>query len=128
MTGLNETQLGLNPPWWICDLMKRQVGDAIADRMLQRGTLVDAERAQELGLVCDAVGTVEELDAAVTRHIKEMLAVPDSARQAVKAERRAGLGDAMAAGVREGSDWFVNAVTSEPVQGPIAAYAASLKQ
>ena len=126
--GLNEAALGLNAPWWICDLMERAVGTVKSEQMLQRGSLIDGTRAAELGLVCDAAGTAEEVDALVAKHMQELLAVPDSARQAVKAQRRQALGDAMKSGTAEGSAWFVSRVTSPEVQQPIQAYVASLKK
>jgi len=126
--GLNESALGLNAPWWICNLMERAIGTVKSEQMLQRGSLVDGTEAAKLGLVCSSAATSDEVDALVAKHMKEMLAVPNSARQAVKAQRRQALGDAMKSGTAEGSDWFVSRVTSPEVQGPIQAYVASLKK
>ena len=126
--GLNETQLGLNPPWWICDLLARTVGDARSEQMLQRGLLLDATQAAAIGLIDDAASSAEEVDALVSKHMKAMLAVPDTARAKVKAQRRESLGSEMRSGTVAGADWFVGAVTSAEVQGPIKAYVASLKK
>ena len=126
--GLNETQLGLNPPWWICDLLARTVGDARSEQMLQRGLLLAATQAAAIGLIDDAASSAEEVDALVSKHMKAMLAVPDTARAKVKAQRRESLGSEMRSGTVAGADWFVGAVTSAEVQGPIKAYVASLKK
>jgi len=124
--GLNEAQLGLAPPWWICDLMTRCVGDVASERMLTRGSLVMAEEAAELGLVDTAPDSVQGLEQAVQLHMKQMLAVPDAARREVKAQRRRRLGDEMKARTAEGSDAFVAAVLSPPLQATLQAYMESL--
>ena len=65
--GLNETVLGLAPPWWICDLLCRVVGEAKGEQMLQRGTLLDPTGAAAIGLIDTAVDAPAELMPAAEK-------------------------------------------------------------
>lgn len=126
--GLNETALGLAPPWWICDLLCRVVGEAKGEQMLQRGTLLDPAGAAAVGLIHTAVDTPAELMPAAEKAMRAMLAIPDPARQLVKAMRRAPIGDGMRGRVEADADFFVACITNPGVQHAITTYVNSLKK
>eukprot|EP00501_MAST-03F_sp_TOSAG23-6_P001749 GSMAST32.ASY1.ANO1.1826.1 assembled CDS len=129
--GLNETALGLNPPWWICDLMSRVVGDARGEQLVTRGTLLDGEAAFSIGLVDDAVHNKDELDSAVMKHMKEMYVFImnfEFILFLIRNIRRDYFGSEMRKRTDEGCDWFVERITNPIIQKPIQAYVKSLKK
>lgn len=92
--GLNETQVGLVAPEGIQQLMRRIVGPHRAERLLVGGELVDAERAQALGLVDELV----EIDNVATRArvwLDELLQLPRMPMLATRALARADLATAL---------------------------------
>ena len=60
--GLPETRVGLLPAGGGTQLLTRKVGTSRAKELIFRGTQIDADHAQQLGLVADVVDR-EQLDA-----------------------------------------------------------------
>ena len=82
--GLNETQVGLVAPEGIQHLMRRAVGAHRAEVLLVTGELVDAGRAQAIGLVDELAG-IDEVATRARVWLEGLLALP---RQPVLETRR----------------------------------------
>ena len=81
--GFTETKLGILPAV-ISPFALAKVGQAAARELFLTGARFSSHRAKEIGLVHDVVATAE-LDAAVERHIKEILTAGPEAVAAAKA-------------------------------------------
>ena len=120
--GQTEIDLGIIPGWGGTQRLPRLVGDEMARRMIFFGERVDAQDAQEYGLVGDVVAH-DELDSYVTDMAEELASKPQFAMQAAKEalnlerrrepdaglayERRAWSGLFGTADQREGMEAFV---------------------
>ncbi len=81
--GQTEIDLGIIPGWGGTQRLPRLVGDELARRMIFFGERVDAQDAQEYGLVGDVVAH-DELDSYVEEMAAELAAKPQFAMQAAK--------------------------------------------
>lgn len=81
--GQTEIDLGIIPGWGGTQRLPRLVGDEMARRMIFFGERVDAQDAQEYGLVGD-VAAHDELDSYVTEMAEELASKPQFAMQAAK--------------------------------------------
>jgi len=81
--GQTEIDLGIIPGWGGTQRLPRLVGDEMARRMIFFGERVDAQDAQEYGLVGDVVAH-DELDSYVTEMAEELASKPQFAMQAAK--------------------------------------------
>jgi enoyl-CoA hydratase/carnithine racemase len=82
--------LGLVPEAGSTLLLPMRVGNAVASEMLLLGRVVDARRAQALGLVNEVFSSVDELSATARRVAGELAEKPPSA---LRATRKLLLGD-----------------------------------
>jgi len=82
--GEPEIELGVIPGFGGTQRLPRHVGDETARRLLFFGNRVDAQDAQELGLVGDVVAH-DELDAYVDEMAADLAARPAAALRAAKA-------------------------------------------
>lgn len=89
--GQTEIDLGIIPGWGGTQRLPRLVGDELARRMIFFGERVDAQDAQEYGLVGD-VTAHDELDSYVTEMAEELASKPRfamrAAKEALNLERR----------------------------------------
>ena len=92
--GLNETQVGLVAPEGIQRLMRRVVGPHRAERLLVGGEMVDAERAQAIGLV-DELAPIDEVPQRARAWLSPLLALPPRPMLATRAIARADVIDAL---------------------------------
>jgi len=92
--GLNETQVGLVAPEGIQRLMRRVVGPHRAERLLVGGEMVDAERAQAIGLV-DELAPIDEVPQRARAWLSQLLALPPRPMLATRAIARADVVDAL---------------------------------
>lgn len=81
--GFTETRLGIIPAV-ISPFALAKIGQAAARELFLTGARFSAARAKEIGLVQEVVPAAD-LDAAVARHVKELLAAGPAAVAAAKA-------------------------------------------
>ena len=81
--GQTEIDLGIIPGWGGTQRLPRLVGDEMARRMIFFGERVDAQDAQEYGLVGDVIAH-DELESYVTDMAEELASKPHFAMQAAK--------------------------------------------
>lgn len=85
--GLNEVLLGIPVPKYWGALMARVIGLSAADRLLQRGAMVNPQEALRLGLV-DEVVEPSSLLARAEAAMQGLLRVPSQARALTKVNMR----------------------------------------
>lgn len=124
MVGLNETQVGLAAPEGIMHLLRRVVGTHRAERMLVSGSLVDAERALEIGLV-DELAEIDHVTTRALIWLEELLALPRQPMLQTRALARADLVAALQP-ERIGLDGFIDAWFSPDTQAGLRALVAKL--
>jgi enoyl-CoA hydratase/carnithine racemase len=92
--GLNETQVGLVVPIGILRLMQRVVGTYRAERLVVAGDMVEAERAERIGLV-DELVPVDQVSARAREWLAQLLKLPQPVMRQTRAIARADLVAAM---------------------------------
>lgn len=92
--GLNETQVGLVVPVGILRLMQRVVGTYRAERLVVAGDMVEAERAERIGLV-DELVAADEVSARAREWLAQLLRLPQPVMRQTRAIARADLVAAM---------------------------------
>lgn len=92
--GLNETQVGLVVPVGILRLMQRVVGTYRAERLVVAGDMVDAERAERIGLV-DELVELDRVDARAREWLAQLLTLPQPVMRQTRAIARADVVAAM---------------------------------
>jgi enoyl-CoA hydratase/carnithine racemase len=88
--GLNETQVGLVVPIGILRLMQRVVGTYRAERLVVAGDMVEAERAERIGLV-DELVPVDQVSARAREWLAQLLKLPQPVMRQTRAIARADL-------------------------------------
>jgi enoyl-CoA hydratase/carnithine racemase len=74
--GLNETRVGLIIPWVLHKAMQRLVGPGVAEQMVVAGTMIEPEKALEIGLVDAVVKGYEETIQHAIQWCVDLLALP----------------------------------------------------
>ncbi len=92
--GLNETQVGLVVPLGILKLMQRVVGTYRAERLVVAGDMVEAERAERIGLV-DELVAADEVSARAREWLAQLLRLPQPVMRQTRAIARADVVEAM---------------------------------
>lgn len=92
--GLNETQVGLVVPVGILRLMQRVVGTYRAERLVVAGDMVEAERAERIGLV-DELVAVDQVSARAREWLAQLLRLPQPVMRQTRAIARADVVAAM---------------------------------
>ncbi|HEY0504938.1 MAG TPA: enoyl-CoA hydratase/isomerase family protein [Lysobacter sp.] len=92
--GLNETQVGLVVPAGIVRLMQRVVGTYRAERLVVAGDMVEAERAERIGLV-DELVPADQVSARAREWLAQLLRLPQPVMRQTRAIARADLVAAM---------------------------------
>lgn len=124
--GLNETQLGIIPPFWFVDSMERMVGYRQAELSCQKGIMMTSEQALKIGLV-DEVVTPEIVLEKAQNEMQSWLKIPDFARQLTKTQMKKPLVDKLMSRREEDIDHFVNFITKDSVQKALGFYIEQLK-
>ena len=122
--GLNETQVGLVAPEGIQHLMRRAVGMHRAEVLLVTGELVDAGRAQAIGLV-DELAAPEEVPARAVAWRSALLQLPREPVLRTRQIARADLVEALAP-ERIQLPKFIDAWTAPDTQAGLKALVARL--
>ncbi len=102
-------------------LLPRRVGHAAANDMLLRGTVIDARRAADLGLVNEVVGTADELMALSRSRARELAAQPPVAARLTKALLRVDP-ETVLARVKVEAGLFAERVASEEAREALSAF------
>ena len=137
--GLNESRLGIVAPPWMAKQYTDVLGHRRGELALLEGTLFPPNAALDHGLVDELVpplppggsgesdwGTAPE-EAALAK-ARELVAIPQGARAAVKELTRTPLVEDLLANREEDTEHFCRFVSSDPVQRKIGAYLEALKQ
>jgi 3,2-trans-enoyl-CoA isomerase len=90
-TGFNEVQVGLVVPPQVHRALVRLIGAHSAERILVTGELMDAQRAQEIGLVDELADDPEQVLRRALEWCEELLALPQPAMSISRAMARADL-------------------------------------
>jgi enoyl-CoA hydratase/carnithine racemase len=86
--GLNETQVGLVVPVGILRLMQRVVGVYRAERLVVAGDMVEAERAERIGLV-DELVDAKDVASRAREWLTQLLRLPQPVMRQTRAIARA---------------------------------------
>lgn len=86
--GLNETQVGLVVPVGILRLMQRVVGVYRAERLVVAGDMVEAERAERIGLV-DELVDAGDVASRAREWLTQLLRLPQPVMRQTRAIARA---------------------------------------
>ncbi|KAH3861574.1 enoyl-CoA delta isomerase 1, mitochondrial-like [Dreissena polymorpha] len=124
--GLNETQLGIIPPFWFVESMINVTGQRQAEVCCQKGLMMTTEQAHSIGLVDDVVPGEAILERA-HNEMKNWLKVPDFARQLTKRQIRKPTMDRLIAKRDEDIQNFVQFITKDSVQKAMGVYIDQLK-
>jgi len=81
--GLNETQVGLAAPFWLCQLFISVVGHRNAEKYLTLGTLLKPQDALKVGMI-DEVVPAEELMSSAAKEMEKWLKIPELGRVKTK--------------------------------------------
>jgi enoyl-CoA hydratase/carnithine racemase len=114
-------KLGLIPEAASTLLLPLRVGHAAASDMCLRGTVVNARRAVELGLINEVVGTADELAHASRSRARELAALPPAAARFTKALLRTDP-EAVLARVKVEAALFAERVASEEAREAFSAF------
>ncbi|TDH68480.1 hypothetical protein CCR75_001415 [Bremia lactucae] len=127
LIGLNETQLGIVAPTWFRDTFVNTVGHREAEKMLCLGLQVDANKAEAIGLVDEAVALEDVLPRAEAAMAK-WLAIPDMARVKTKLLMRQEMANRLLAVRQKDLEAFTDFAQTDKVQKSLEMYLASLQK
>ncbi|XP_033921180.1 enoyl-CoA delta isomerase 1, mitochondrial [Melopsittacus undulatus] len=125
--GLNEAQLGIVAPFWFKDTFVSVVGQRVAERSLQLGSLYPAPEALKFGIV-DELVPEEKLQEKAAAVMAQWLALPDHARQITKSMMRKTVLDRLVAHREEDIKNFISFVSKESIQKSLRMYMEMLKK
>lgn len=124
--GLNEVQVGLVVPDCIQLALRRVVGAYRAERLMVAGAMIDAEHAQQVGLV-DELAPLEQVAQRARHWLQETLALPRTAMTATRRLARADLAAAFEDLSALPVDSFLDTWFSDETQVVMKAMVARLK-
>lgn len=125
--GLNEVEVGLVAPDAIQHLMRRVVGTYRAERLLVAGALVEAEQAQQIGLV-DELTDAEHVGTRALHWLEDLLKLPSAAMLASRDVARADMVSALEAFQDDQLDGFIEDWYAPGTQAALQALVARLKK
>jgi enoyl-CoA hydratase/carnithine racemase len=114
-------KLGLVPEAASSLLLPRRVGQTAANDMFLRGTVVNARRAADLGLINEVVGTADELAHVLRSRARELAAQPPAAARLTKALLRVDP-ETLLARVKVEAGLFAERVASEEAREAFSAF------
>lgn len=92
--GLNEVALGIPVPKYWAGVMAQVIGQAAAERLLLTGTMVQPQRAKELGMVDELLSDKAMLLPRAQEVMAQLVKLPAGARAATKQRIRGDYGRA----------------------------------
>jgi len=125
--GLNETQIGLAAPYWLCESMKLLTGHCEAERLLSLSVLMKPQEALSKGIV-DEVVAPEELMDRTKEQMEKWLQIPDIGRIQTKKQLRKYFIEEFEERREEDLRSFMNGVTNPKLQQLLGFYIQQLKQ
>ncbi|MEY3013237.1 MAG: hypothetical protein RIT45_1972 [Pseudomonadota bacterium] len=128
--GLNEVEVGLGVPVFLCAVVRSMLGQRVAERVLTQGLLLTPLEALAVGFVDEVVAQADVMRRAHAE-LAVRLARPEAARRATKTALRRPHADAIRAGLDAEVDaflafWFSDDCQRE-LQRVVAALAARKK-
>jgi len=124
--GLNETQLGIIPPFWFLDSMLSVVGQRQTELCCEKGLMMTTDQAHKIGLIDDVVPPEVLMDKAINE-MQAWLSVKDFARILTKNLLRKPMVDKLITQREEDIQHFVNFITKDSVQEALGGYFKALK-
>ncbi|XP_064604771.1 enoyl-CoA delta isomerase 1, mitochondrial-like isoform X2 [Liolophura sinensis] len=125
--GLNETLLGIIPPFWFTDTFLNTCGQRRAEYSLQLGEMFSSEKALQANLV-DELADIGLVFQKAREQMDVWLKIPDLARQLTKSGIRSGLIQKLKSRREEDINTFVNFIMKDSVQKTLEVYLESLKK
>jgi 3,2-trans-enoyl-CoA isomerase len=117
--GLNESQLGIVAPPWLCQQYIDTIGNRNAELALLLGTLFSPPQALEIGLVDELH---ENVDEAARNKAADFVRIPPKARVAAKDLTRGTQIQKLEDNRDEDTEFFCSFVTADAVQRTLGAY------
>jgi 3,2-trans-enoyl-CoA isomerase len=124
--GLNETQVGVRAPWYLCQMLTDAVGVRRGERMLQLGELVGPAEALSMGLVDELAGSREACVEAAEAAAERFVSIPEPARRDTKAAMRSKLVEDMEDRASIDTEEFADYCAQQHVQERLRAVVESL--
>eukprot|EP01013_Petalomonas_cantuscygni_P003743 TRINITY_DN13965_c0_g1_i1.p1 TRINITY_DN13965_c0_g1~~TRINITY_DN13965_c0_g1_i1.p1 ORF type:complete len:278 (-),score=54.00 TRINITY_DN13965_c0_g1_i1:135-968(-) len=126
--GLNETALGIAPPFYFCEAYAGAFHSrAAAERAVQTGAMMTTEAAHKAGVIDVVSASPADVVADARKALRPFLAVDDAARHVSKLTMRQPLLDRFNAARAEDLENFVRTITAPTTQATLHKYLASLK-
>lgn len=126
--GLNETLLGISPPWYFADVMKNAIGHREMEKAMQLGTLYSPEEALQVGLVDALAESKEHAEDMALAEVHRWLQIPDVGRQRTKRTIRDPVICEFNASRSLDVEEFIRQVQSPEVQAALGKYLESLEK
>ena len=123
--GLNESQLGLAPPWWFNELLSKYTGPHASERLISHGTLLSPSQALDVGMV-DEIVDKKDVYSRACAELDKHAKVPFRARGTTSQFARRELLEKLLRVRDDDIDYFVENVASDSMQKSLDAYMASL--
>ncbi len=123
--GLNEVQVGLLPGPLIYGVLKRVVGDRVANAMLPEGALITPEEALAVGFV-DELAEPGELESRARAWLGRVIALPPVAYATTRAMTRADLVAMMVEATRGVQPQMIEAWMGPETRASLATLIAKL--
>ena len=115
-TGFNEVQVGLIVPPIVHQALIRLIGAHTAERILVAGEIMDAQRAQRIGLVDELADDPQGVVARSIEWCRELIALPNGAMLQTRAMARADLHRLVQDSANQDAERFVGVWFEESTQ------------
>ncbi len=123
--GLNEVEVGLGVPVFLCAVVRSMLGQRVAERVLTQGLLLTPIEALAVGFVDEVVAQADVVPRAHAE-LAVRLARPEAARRATKTALRRPLADDVRAGLDAEVDGFLTFWFSDDCQRELRRVVAAL--
>lgn len=125
--GLNETQLGIVPPFWFVDTMINCCDRRQAELCCEKGLMLTTEQAHKIKMI-DEIVPAEQVETRAQEEIKEWIRIPEAARQLTKLQIRKPTIDRLLAKREEDITNFRDFIMRDSSQKTLAIYLENLKK
>lgn len=120
--GLNESQLGIVAPPWLCQQYIDTIGNRNAELALLLGTLFSPQKALEIGLVDQLTDESDDVLDAAKKMAAKFVKIPAKARIAAKDLTRGVQIEKLIKNRDDDTDFFCSFVTADSVQRTLGGY------
>ncbi|KAK3588949.1 hypothetical protein CHS0354_043118 [Potamilus streckersoni] len=125
--GLNETQLGIVPPFWFIDTMMHTIGSRQTELCCQKGLMLSTEEAARIGLV-DKVVPLDQIASEAKAEMQSWLKIPVAAKLITKQTIRAPILEKLQTRQEADVQNFCNFAMKDSVQKSLGMYLENLKK